>query len=186
VSKSWFPDILGPSKVGANGATAIGIRRRRLNIASSGVSAVDDPAKQRTDVTIPDPTWSVISAPTSTVGEWLPADTAFSTVDLVRVTSSVSGTLMTGLDSTSNPTKLVKYVANYGTNTITLQAPASPVVGKQYFGSTYALAANSTVRVTWDAVSLVYRLKGAPVVTDGILLDGDLIVLDSDQPLNPQ
>jgi hypothetical protein len=187
VTKSWFPDLFGPSTVSANSAAAVSIRKKVLNVLSPGVTAVDNPTARRLDMTVPNPAWSQVDMPTSAVGEWLPANTAFVAADMVRVTSSTSGTLMTGLDSTSDPTRLVKYVANYGSNTISLQPPVSPISGKQYFtGPAFALTANTTVRVVWDSVSLVYRVRGtAPVVSSAVVLDGSPLDLDSSHLSNP-
>jgi hypothetical protein len=191
VSKGTFPDIIGPSTIAANAGTPVGIRNRVINVVSSGVTAVDNPGKRRTDLTIADPTWSVVTATTTDTGEWLPADLAFASADLVRVSSSVSGTQLTGLDSNapeeepSDPTHLVKFVANVGSNSISIQETEFPSLGKQYYtGPAHVLGAGHTVRMTWDVVDRVYRIKGA-AAADYIVLDGDRIVLDGNPILNP-
>ena len=189
MTRSAFPDIIGPSKVAANGGTGVGLRDRTLNIVSSGVSAADNSARRRTDLTFSDAAWSVVTVSIVTSGEFLPILTAFGTAGLVRVQSSTTGSLLTGLDSGDDPTTLVKFFGNVGSNTVTLQAPVSPVAGKQYFaaGTSVALTANSTVRAVWDTVTRVYRVQtSSVVVTDYLVLDGDRIVLDGDPILNPE
>lgn len=189
MTRTAFPDIIGPSKVAANGGTGIGFRKRVLNIVSSGVSAADNAARRRTDLTFSDAAWQVVTANAALSGEWLPVLTAFGTAGLVRVQSPTTGTLLTGLDSGADPTTLVKFFGNFGSNTITLQPPASPVAGKQYFaaGTSVALTPNSTVRAVWDTVTRVYRVQTtAVVVGDYIVLDGDRLVLDGDPILNPE
>lgn len=192
MSKTTFPDIIGPSSVAANSGSAVGIRNRVLNIVSAGITAVDNPAKRRTDLTLPDPSWNVVTATTTDDGEWLPASLAFAAADVVRVSSSVVGTLFVGLDSNApeedptDPTHLVKFIANVGSNTITITETESPQLGKQYYaGNDYTLGVGHTVRMTWDTVSRVYRIIGASLVTDYILLDGVRITLDGNPILNP-
>lgn len=192
MSKTTFPDIIGPSKVAANDATAIGIRNKVLNIISAGVTAEDNPSKLRTDLTLPDPTWNVVTATTADAGEWTPASLDFITADLVRVSSSVSGTELLGLDSNTpeeeptDPTHLVKFIANVGSQSIAIHAPESPSLGKQYYsGNPVTLGASHTVRMTWDTVDRVYRIIGAAVVTDYIFIDTIRIVLDGNPILNP-
>jgi hypothetical protein len=189
VSKSWFPDLIGPSSVSVNGGTAVRIRKKVLNILSSGVTAADNGSARRIDVTIPNPAWSQVDASTSSSGEWLPANSAFVAADMVRVSSSVNGTVMVGLDTASDPvaepTRIVKYIANYGTHSITLSPPGFPLSGLRYFATTYSLTPNSTVRVTFDTVERVYRLRGAPVVTDYILLGTSPLTIGSNRLRNP-
>lgn len=190
MTRSAFPDIIGPSKVAANGGTEVGLRERTLNIISSGVSAVDNPTRRRTDLTFSDAAWSVVTVSIVVSGEYLPILTAFGTAGLVRVQSSTTGSILTGLDSGDDPTTLVKFFGNVGANTITLEPPASPVAGKQYFatGTSVSVSPNSTVRAVWDTVSRVYRVQtpSGVVITDYILLDGDRVVLDGDPILNPE
>jgi len=193
MSKTTFPDIIGPSTVAANSGTPIGIRNRVLNLVSAGVTAVDNPSKRRIDVTLPDPAWIVVSTSTTDTDEWLPASTTFITADVVRVSSSTTGTILVGLDSNTpeedptDPTHLVKFVANVGGNTITIDETTSPQLGKQYYsGNAYTLGPGHTVRMTWDAVDRVYRISGSAVVVhDYIVLDGVRIVLDGNPILNP-
>lgn len=193
MSKTTFPDIIGPSVVSANSGTAIGIRNKVLNIASAGVTAVDNPGKHRTDLTIADPDWTVVTASTVSPGDWMPALLAFAAADVVRVQSSVSGTQLNGLDSNApeedptDPTHLVKFIANIGSTTITIQEPSSPGLGKQYYtGNPYTLAPSHTVRMTWDSVDRVYRIAGTASVNDYVTLDSVRIVLDGNPILNPE
>ena len=189
MSRSWFLDQIGPSRVGANGAASVGIRRKTLNIITGG-TAVDNPGKRRIDLTVPPAAWSVYSTTLLFAGEWLPVSTVFIQADLVRVEVTDPGALLVGLDSgATDPTKIVKFVANTGATSFTIQPPASPISGKQYFsGDPYVLAPNSTVRVVWDTVSRVYRVKGSAVVVpavDHILLGGNTIVLGTSPISNP-
>jgi hypothetical protein len=176
--------------VAANGGTSVGIRKRRLNISSTGATLADNPAKRRTDLSIPDPAWTVRSETIILSGEWLPVSTAWAGVDLVRLEADLAGSIVTGLDSgASDPTKLVKFFANVGSNSIVLRPPASPIAGKQYIaGDPYTLAPNGTVRVVWDTVTRVYRVKGtsgAPPVTSLIMLGSSPLDLDGDHISNP-
>lgn len=189
MSRSWFIDQIGPSRVAANGAASVGIRRKTLNIITGGTAA-DNPGKRRIDLTVPPASWTDYSTSLIFAGEWLPVSTNFIQADLVRVEATDPGALLVGLDSgTTDPTKIVKFVTNYGATSFTIQPPASPVSGKQYFsGDPYVLAPNSTVRVVWDVVSRVYRVKGTTVVApaaDHILLSGDTIVLGTSPISNP-
>lgn len=193
MSTTTFPDIIGPSSISANNGIAVGIRKRVLNVLSAGVTAVDNPGKRRTDLTIPSPSWSVVSTSTTDSGEWLPASSTFIGADVVRVSSSVSGTQLVGLDSNapeedpSDPTHLVKFIANVGGQSITIQETIDPQLGKQYYtGSAYTLGVGHTVRMTWDAIDRVYRIIGSAVVHDYILLDGARIMLDGNLILNPE
>lgn len=186
MSKTWFPDIIGPTKVGGDGNPAIGIRNKRLNLIGGGLSAVDNPSKRRTDLTIIPAEWNVITSSAALPGEWLPAFTPFGSASIVRVASSVTGTVLTGLDSGDDPTVYVKYIANFGTNTIEIDVPASPIAGKQYFASAYTLGVGATVRTVWDEVTRVYRLAAAVIGTDWIILDSDYPTLDGAHILNPQ
>lgn len=192
MSKTSFPDIIGPSRVAANSAADIGIRNKVLNVISAGVTAEDNPSKRRTDLTLPDAAWNVVSATTSDSGEWEPADLAFITADLVRVSSSTTGTQLTGLNSNTpeedptDPTHLVKFISNVGSNSITIQETAFPSAGKQYYaGNAVTLGVAHTVRMTWDSVTRVYRIIGAAVVTDYIFHDSLRIVLDGNPIRNP-
>jgi hypothetical protein len=188
MSRSWFVDQIGPSRVAANGAASVGIRRKTLNIITGG-TAVDNPSKRRIDLTVPPASWTDYSTSLIFAGEWLPTSHVFVQADLVRVEATDPDTLLVGLDSGADPTKIVKFITNYGTIPFTIQPPASPVSGKQYFsGDPYVLAPNSTVRVVWDVVSRVYRVRGTTVVApaaDHILLGGDTIVLGTSPLSNP-
>lgn len=192
MSKTSFPDIIGPSRVAANSAADIGIRNKVLNIISAGVTAEDNPSKRRTDLTLPDPTWNVVSATTTSSGEWIPQSLSFITADVVRVSSSVSGTQLTGLNSNApeesptDPTHLVKFIANVGSQVITIQETTSPGAGKQYYsGNPVTLGVSHTVRMTWDTVDRVYRIIGAAVATDYIFHDSLRIVLDGNPIRDP-
>ena len=188
MSRSWFPDLIGPVSVTVNGGTAVGIRRRVLNLLSSGATVVDNVTKRRIDLTLPDPAWTVYSYTLILPGEDLPTSANFGPADLIRLDAGSPGSIVTGFDSGPDPTKLVKFIANVGSNTLTLQPPASPIAGKQYFsGAAYTLTANSVVRVAWDSISRVYRILGtAPVVTASlIVLDGNPLALDGDHILAP-
>lgn len=192
MSKSTFPDIIGPSTVAANNGTPVSIRNKVLNVISGGVTVADNPSKRRTDLTLADPTWNVVSDSTTDSGEWLPASLTFITADVVRVSSSVSGTLLTGLDSNTpeedptDPTHLVKFIANVGAQSISIRETGAPGLGKQYYtGTPYTLGAGHTVRMTWDVVTRVYRIRGAPVALY-IVRDGNRLVLDGNGILNPE
>ena len=188
MSRSWLPDLIGPVSVTANGGTAVGIRKRVLNLLSSGAVVADNVAKRRIDLTLPDPAWSAYSYTLILTGEDLPTSANFGTADLIRLDASSPGSIVTGFDSGPDPTKLVKFIANVGSVAITLQPPASPLAGKQYFsGAAYTLAASNVVRVAWDSITRVYRVIGtAPVVTASlIVLDGDPLALSGDHILNP-
>lgn len=188
MSLTWFPDILGPSSVSVSGGAAV--LSRRLNIVSSGVTAVDNAARLRTDLTIPNPTWSVVNETMLVAGEWYAISSGFDAADLIRVDASNSGTTLTGIDSGADPLKLVKYVTNIGTVAFDIAAPASPPVGGRSFafGTFRTLGIGETVRVTWDSVTRVYRIGGtavAPPVTSLIVLDGDTLALDGNHISNP-
>lgn len=187
MSKTTFPDVIGPSSVSANGGTAVGIRKRVLNIVSAGIIAADNQPRRRTDVTLPDPTWVVVTANASLSGEWLPLLSGFAGADVVRVTSPTTGTVLTGLDSgATDPTHLVKFVANFGSNSISIAPPASPIAGKQYYtGNAYTLAVGHTVRMTWDTVTRVYRIRGT-AVSNYIIRDSIRLVIDGNPILNPE
>lgn len=187
MSLTWFPDIIGPTAVAANSGASVGIRKKVLNVISSGVTADDEPAKNRTNLRLPDATWNVVTETTSSSGEWLPADSGAVAADMVRVSSSTTGTLLTGIDTgSSDPTRLTKIIANFGSNSITIQAPASPIAGKQYYtGTAYTLDAAHAVRMIWDTVTRVYRITGASV-SSYIVLDGTRIDLDGNPILNPE
>lgn len=185
MTKSWFPDLIGPSTVAPNGGTKVRIRAGILNVDSGGVSAVDNPARRRTDLTIDAAAWNVITANRADPGEWLPVFTPFGTASVVRL-NTVGGVTLTGLDSGDDPTVAVKYIANVGSFAVDIDVPSSPVAGKQYFASAYTLALGATVRTVWDSVTRVYRIGVAAVGTDLIILDGDYLTLDGDHILNPQ
>lgn len=183
-----FPDLIGPSSVAPNGGAAVLVRRGKLNISSLGaITAVDNASRRRTDLTIPDPTFAAVTGSTSSSGEWLPAITGTATADLIRVSSSTTGTLLTGLDFTGTQLKLVKFVANIGTNSIVMQPPASAVSGHAYFANSFTLRANETVRAAWDSVSLVYRIQStsAAPLADRITVDGAYITVSGDHVLKP-
>lgn len=186
MSLTWFPDIIGPTTVAANGGAQVGIRKKVLNVISSGVTADDEPAKLRTNLRLPDASWNVVTETTGSSGEWLPADSGFVAADMVRVSSSTTGTLLTGLDSgATDPTRLTKVIANFGSNSITIQPPASSISGKQYYsGLAYTLDAGHAVRMTWDTVTRVYRITGVSL-RGYIMLDGTRIALDTNEILNP-
>lgn len=187
MTKGWFPDIIGPTTIAANGGASVSVRARKLNVVSAGTTAVDNPGRRRTDLTFADPTWNVVSQSVGSSGEWLPGSSTFVTADVIRLSSSTTGTILTGLSSGSDdPTHLVKFVANVGSNSLTILPPVSPIAGKQYYtGPAYTLAAAHVVRMTWDSVDRVYRILGA-VAANYIVLDGNRLVLDGNPILNPE
>lgn len=188
VSLTWFPDVIGPSAVSANAGTAVGIRGRVLNFVSAGLSAVDNAPRRRTDVTIPNPDFVTISTSRSSSGEWQPAPANAANADLFRVSASVPGVLLTGLDFTAPQLKLTKFFANVGTaNSIALQPPASVLGGHQYFANSFTLRPNETARAVWDDVSLVYRIQstGSAPLADRVVLDGVYVALDGSNVLKP-
>lgn len=186
MSLTWFPDIIGPTSIAANSGAAVGIRKKVLNVISTGITADDEPAKNRTNLRLPDASWNVSTATIGASGEWLPADSTFVAADMVRVSSSTTGTQLTGLDTgATDPTRLVKVIANFGSNSISIQPPASHITGKQYYsGTAYALDAGHAVRMTWDSVARVYRIVGT-TVSSYIVLDGTRVALDGNEIHNP-
>lgn len=186
MSLTWFPDIIGPTTVAANGGAQVGIRKKVLNVISAGITADDEPAKRRTNLRLPDASWNVVTETTGSSGEWLPADSGFVAADMVRVSSSTTGTLLTGLDSgATDPARLSKVIANFGSNSISIQPPGSAIAGKQYYaGVAFTLGAGHAVRMTWDVVTRVYRIIGV-TVSSHIILDGTRIALDGNEILNP-
>lgn len=187
MSKTTFPDIFGPSTVAANNGTPVTIRNKVLNVISPGVTAADNPSKRRTDLTLADPSWVVVSTSVGSSGEWLPGSSTFVGADVVRVSSSTTGTILTGISTgTDDPTHLVKFVANVGSNSLTIRPPVSPIAGKQYYaGNAYTLGVSHVVRMTWDSVTRVYRIIGTGAVNNHIIIDGARIVLDGNPILNP-
>jgi hypothetical protein len=187
VSLTTFPDIIGVSALAANAGASLLVPRGQLNILSTGVTAVDNPGRRRTDVTFPDPAFVAVTGSTSSSGEWQPAISGTANADLVRVSSSTTGTVLTGADFSGSQTKLTKFFANTGTNSIAMQPPASVVAGHAYFANSFTLRANETVRAVWDVVSLVYRIQSASVatITDHIVLDGVFVDVDASRVLKP-
>lgn len=177
MGKGVFPDILGPQSITTNSLTAPK-QRRKLNLVCAGLTAADNPAKARTDVTLPVGAFVTVSASTSSAGEWQPTVNV-ADIDMLRVSSSVSGTLMTGFDVTGYPVKLEKFVTNYGTHTIELQAPAAAIGGKAYYLNEYTLRVSETVHVVWDAVSLGFRIVASSTTAHSyLLLDSVPLALD--------
>jgi hypothetical protein len=187
VSRLAFPDILGVSSLTANASVGVSVRKGALNIVSLGVTATDNPGRRRTDVTIPDKTLACVTGSRSSSGEWQPAIVGTEGADLVRVSSSTTGTILTGLDFSGTQIKLAKFVANVGTNTIEMQPPASPVGGHAYFANSFTLRQSETARVVWDESSLVYRIAASTAVpaADLITVDGSYITVDGNHVLSP-
>lgn len=182
MSKTIFPDIIGPSYVSANGLAPVLVRGGKLHVIGSG-AASDNPGARRTDLTLTGALFSTVSASIGAPGEWQPTITNLAAADLVRVSSSVSGAILTGMDG-ATPTRLNKFVANIGTLGITIQPPASIVGGHAYFVNAvpYTLQPNEVVRASYDSVSGVYRIKGyvAPP-SNYLVINGDHVVINANK-----
>ena len=192
MSKTWFPDLIGPSQVAAvdNGYAAIGIRNKVLRFVSDGTVVQDNPLKRRTDVYLPDETLSVVTfTTTQTTGEWVPSDDNLVLAGLVRLSATTANTPLTGLHSASSPVRLVKFIANVGSVNILIRRPTSPSGSTRYFDSeNVTLQPNQTVRVAYDTVDGAYKLKGAVIAgptTSNIVFNSDPVTHLGDNILNP-
>lgn len=183
MSKTIFPDIIGPSYVSANGLTPVLVRAGKLHIIGTAAAASDNPSARRTDLSLTGALFSTVSASIGVTGEWQPTITNLASADLVRVSTSVTGVLLTGMDG-ATPTRNTKFVANIGSIGITIQPPASVVGGHAYFVNTtpYTLQPNEVVRAAYDSVSGVYRIKGyvAPP-SNYLVISGDHVVVNTNK-----
>lgn len=185
MSKSWFPDIIGPAYVAANGGQQVLLRGKRINFLGAVVS--DNATKRRTDVAIDDN-----SMPAYTYGtgqpsgtEWFPSAAEISSAGLLRLSSASSNVSLVGLGSPDDPTRIVKFITNNGSIPYTVRTPAV-ITDQCILSAPVTMLPGMTVRATWDRESRVYRIKGAPVAgTNRIVVNGDPIALNADNISNP-
>lgn len=161
MTRGAFPDVLGPQFITANAGTPKQLRKV-LNFVGTGIAGADNPGRKRYDITLTS-ALQVNSLSQSNAGEWQPNAGSVGTpdIDLLRVSSSVTGVILTGFDVTGTPTQAEKYIANFGTHSIDLQPPASVVGGHIYFIDSYTLRVNETVHIVYDSVSNGYRILSA-------------------------
>lgn len=183
MSLTAFPDILGPIYVSKNGEPKQLVYRRRLNLI--GAAAADNPTRRRTDVSIDGSSLPAVTLTTAQVGgTWFPALDDIASAALVRLSANGGGVTLTGLGSSADSIRPIKFLTNVGSAAIAIVTTgATP---QQIRTSAITLNPNATVRATWDSVDRVYRIAGTPETASSyVILNAQRVGHAGNDVLNP-